>query len=258
MSLDADLGDRMKAYEATPRLLPLLPTLVRLDGKNFHGFCNGLRRPYDERLSSVMQGVTAYLLEETRAVVGYTQSDEITLCLYSADYKSQTFFDGKTQKIVSVLASMCTLEFQRRCRQELPEKADARALFDCRVFQVPTLDEAANVFVWRELDATRNSLEMAARHYYSQKELHGKNSAALHEMLHTVDVNWNDYPGLFKRGTYYGWRDEPLTLRVVRLGDVDGGTIRVHKRVTALQLEPILSYPDRVKVLFPCTVADSE
>lgn len=204
------LGDRMKMYEglaSPPRLLPRLPVIARIDGRSFHTFTRGLKRPYDEGLSRLMIETTRALVEESNARVGYTQSDEINLVLYSEDLESQIYFDGRPQKLISQLAAQATAAFNFLLPTYLPEKAAARKLgnlpsFDARVFVVPSLEEAANAILWREQDATKNSISMAARAYYSHNELHGKNAAEMHEMLHQQGVNWNDFPSFFKRGTY--------------------------------------------------------
>lgn len=127
---------------------------------------------------------------------------QITLAWHSSDFDSQIYFDGRIQKICSVLAAKCSVFFNRRLSAMLPEKADAAPVFDCRVWNVPNVEEGANVFLWRELDATKNSISMAARHYYSHRELDGKNGAEMQEMLFQKGANWNDYPAFFKRGTY--------------------------------------------------------
>ncbi len=202
-------GDRMKMFEqaeAGRRFMPLLPVLARLDGKGFSKFTKGMDRPYDVRLSNLMIDTTAHLVKETNACCGYTQSDEITLAWYSDDINSQIFFDGKIQKMVSVLASMCSVYFN----SHLPDMFDARdiehrvgtAVFDCRCWQVPSLVEGANAFLWREYDATKNSISMAASSVYSHKQLDGKNGSEKQELLHQKGINWNDYPSFFKRGSY--------------------------------------------------------
>jgi len=202
--MNDDFGDRMKMLErveAERHLLPLLPVMVRLDGRAFHTLTSGLRRPYDERFSDIMVAVTKFLVEESNAKIGYTQSDEISLVLYSDDYRSQVFFDGRIQKLVSVLASLCTAKFIP-LMGTIEELAGKLASFDCRVWNVPSRMEAANTILWRELDATKNSVSMAARSYYSHNELQGKNGSQMQEMLFQKGVNWNDYPAFFKRGTY--------------------------------------------------------
>lgn len=200
-----DLGDRMKLYEGKESdrvFIPLLPICIRLDGKGFSKFTKGLNRPFDQRMIDLMQRVTKFLVEETDACIGYTQSDEISLIMYSDNYKSQTFFNGRIQKIVSVLASLATAKFNELKVSIIPEKANRLACFDCRAWQVPTLIEAANNILWREKDATKNSISMAAQSFYSHKELLNKNSKQKQEMLFAKGINWNDYPEAFKRGSF--------------------------------------------------------
>lgn len=199
------LGDRMKGFESgrEVELFKNLPIICRLDGKAFHTFTRGLERPYDKRLTDLMVETTKFLVAETNAVIGYTQSDEISLVLYSAEPKSQVYFDGRKSKILSILAATASVFFNRELPKFLPEKATAFPLFDCRVFNVPSKVEAVNCLIWRELDATRNSVSMAAQHYFSHKKLHGVSCNNMQEMLFTQKgVNWNDYPAFFKRGTY--------------------------------------------------------
>ena len=200
-----DLGDRMKGYEmaeAGRMLIPGLPVMMRLDGKAFHTFTKGLARPFDKRLTDLMVDTTKFLVESTNAIVGYTQSDEITLILYTENPETQLFFDGRIQKLTSVVTSMATAFFNRELPKALPEKADKFAYFDCRVWNVPSTVEAVNTLVWRELDATKNAISMAAQHYYSHKELQNKSGKEKQEMLFQKGVNFNDYPSFFKRGSY--------------------------------------------------------
>lgn len=202
------LGDRMKEYERryTYKCIPLLPICVRIDGKNFSKWTKGLARPYDIEMCDLMLKVTEFLVTETQASIGYTQSDEISLVYYSKNTKSQLFFDGKPQKMCSVLCSMATMKFNELLQEKRAVfdrfRKKPPVLFDCRVWQVPTLEEAANYILWRELDATKNSITMAASEYYSNKQLLGKHSGAKMDMLMDVGVNWNDYPAYFKRGMY--------------------------------------------------------
>lgn len=183
--------------------MPLLPVIARLDGRAFHSFCKGLQRPYDERLSMLMIDCTKYLVQETNACCGYTQSDEITLGWFSADFDSEIFFDGRVSKMLSILAAMQSVYFNKMLPKFLTaEYAAKMPTFDCRVWCVPNLDEGANAFLWREHDATKNSISMAARTYYSHSQLDNKNGPAMQEMLWQKGVNWNDYPTYFKRGTF--------------------------------------------------------
>lgn len=167
-----------------------------------------------------MIDTTLYLVKETGAIVGYTQSDEISLCWFSESPKSQIFFDGKVLKMSSVLASMATAFFNASLRETIPEKSQNFAFFDCRVFNVPNPTEAANYFLWREQDAVKNSITMAASCYYSHKQLHEKNGSEKQELLHTKGVNWNNYPSFFKRGTYIQKRTEDIKLTTEELANL--------------------------------------
>ena len=198
-------GDRMKFYENQTcgiKMLPLIPVIARLDGKGFSKFTKGLKRPYDERLSNLMIETTKYLVKETNANCGYTQSDEITLVWHSDSQESKIYFDGRLFKMISDLASMTSVFFNSKLAEYLPEKKDKLPRFDCRVFNVPTIEEAVNVFYWREKDATKNSITMAASEFYSHNFLMGKNGSEKQELLFQKGINWNDYPDFFKRGTY--------------------------------------------------------
>jgi tRNA(His) guanylyltransferase len=203
--MNDELGDRMKLYEnaeAGRRFLPLIPILARIDGRTFSSFTRGLKRPYDETLSEIMVSTTAKLAKETNALLGYTQSDEISLLWYSDNIQSQIWFDGRIAKMTSQLAAQATLFFYTELLEKLPDYARKMPTFDARVWQVPNKQEAANCFLWRELDATKNSISMAAQSYYSHKQLQGKNGSEKQEMLFQKGVNWNNFPEFFKRGTY--------------------------------------------------------
>lgn len=200
-----NFGDRMKSYENQTcgiNLIPRIPVIARLDGKGFSKFTKGLKRPYDERLSKLMVETTKYLVKETNANCGYTQSDEITLVWYNESYESEIYFNGRLFKMISDLASMCSVFFNRELPNYLPEKVDKMPRFDCRVFNVPNIEEATNAFLWREQDATKNSISMAAQSVYSHGELMNKSGSEKQEMLFIKGINWNDYHDFFKRGTY--------------------------------------------------------
>lgn len=205
MTTDA-LGDRMKLYErmeAGRCLMPRLPVIARIDGRAFHSFTRGMDRPFDDTFAQSMIRTTLALVSETGACVGYTQSDEITL----AWPDTPDWFGGRIQKMVSQLAAHATVHFNH----VLPEPLRAKMpTFDARVWNVPDRTEGANVFLWREWDATKNSISMAASAYYSHKQLLGKNSRDKHEMLEAKGVVWGNYPTHFKRGTYVQRRTESV------------------------------------------------
>lgn len=240
-----DFGDRMKSYEmaeAGRSLMPLLPIIARIDGKSFSKFTRGLGRPFDERLSRLMIDTVQYLVLETNAVLGYTQSDEITLAWYYRNYEQTPWFGGRTQKMCSVLASITTAYFNANKAEILPEKKDRFALFDCRVWNVPNIVEAANCFLWREQDATKNAISMAANHYYSHNELHKKNGSDMQEMLWQKNINFNDYPAFFKRGTYVKRK------KIEQYAPNNELVIRT--KVEALEIPPLGTIANRVGFIF--------
>lgn len=218
------LGDRMKAYERREtdhRFLNFAPVVARMDGRGFSKWTRGLERPYDECLSKVMIEVTRRLVSETGARIGYTQSDEITLVLLVEEIGQDMLFDGKAQKLCSVLASMTTAFFILEClvepESELARRAKKGPQFDARAFQVPNRTEAANAVLWREQDAAKNAISMAARGFYEHSELQGKTGPQMQEMIFQRGQNFNDYPSFFKRGSFLQarTRSEPLPREVL-------------------------------------------
>ena len=199
------LGNRMKMYESIGQiqLMPLLPVVARLDGKAFHNFTKGLHRPFDDNFIKLMVNTTKYLVEETNALIGYTQSDEITLIWYSDNIKSQIFMGGRHFKMIAILSAMTTAFFQKKLKYFLPDKSEQNPLFDCRVWNVPNKTEAINTLIWREQDAVRNSISMLAQSKFSHNELYKKTTDDMQEMLFQKhQINWNDLPNDKKRGTY--------------------------------------------------------
>ncbi|MBK9036542.1 MAG: hypothetical protein IPL61_35720 [Myxococcales bacterium] len=254
------LGDRCKQFEqaeAGRRAMRGLPLLARLDGRAFHTFTRDLQRPYDPAMSRCMIETTRHLVAELSAAIGYTQSDEITLAWYEPSTSARDYaFDGRFQKLASVLAGLASARFVQLVARELPAKAEAVPHFDCRVWQVPTLADATDVFVWREDDATKNSVSMAAAAYYADRELHGQDSAAKHELLHRVGVNWNDYPAFFKRGSYLQRRARERVLTDDERAAIPEphrpapGAVVVRGHVVELELPPARKIGNLAAVLF--------
>lgn len=183
-------------------MIPTLPVIIRLDGNNFKNWTKTLNKPFDEGMSNLMIETTKFLVKETNAVIGYTQSDEITLILYSADKKSAIYNDGKKQKILSKLSGDIANFFNENRKIHLPNH-NKIAKFDCRIYQTPTLFDATLQLLWRENDGTRNSISMLARSLYSHDTVEYLNSNELqNKMLTENNVNWNDLAVKFKRGTY--------------------------------------------------------
>jgi len=241
-----DLGDRMKNYEFSSRsyLGPRSYLVIRLDGKAFHTYTKGLKRPFDEAFSSDMDETARFLCENLQgAKFAYVQSDEISIFITTVGSDSaQPLFKNQVQKIVSISASMASAKFNQLrmfryfCGPEtnivqendktigehyevgtnlevvrddissfinyMPINSNL-AFFDARVMCFSDPYEVHNCFVWRQQDATRNSISMAAQSLFSHKELHKKSTNEMQDMMMTQKgVNWNDYPVRFKRGGF--------------------------------------------------------
>ena len=208
MRCEISLNARMKSYEnkeTSRRFTSSLPIVTRLDGRSFGSYTKHLDKPFDERMITSMQETTRQLVEHTGADIGYTQSDEITLVFVNDSSKSQSFFNGKIQKMVSVLASACTVYFNKNALFEMPgAHAGKFPMFDCRAFQTPNLMEAYNALIWRQQYAKRNSIQSSARSRFSHKECAGKDQTQLLDMLSEKGIDWNTYPTKFKYGTWFG------------------------------------------------------
>lgn len=229
------LGDRMKGYEGVSRnfLTRRVPAIIRLDGKAFHTFTKGMEKPFDPVLTQAMQETMKYLCENIQGcVLGYTQSDEITLVLTDyATIQTDAWFGYNIQKMCSVSASMATMAFNREFeriaedwfhdngpywgsigvdvdvdltlyeRYNAYQKKMCTAMFDSRVFSVPK-EEVCNCLIWRQQDATRNSIEAVGQANFSHHELHKKTCNMIQEMLWSQrGINWNDFPTELKRGS---------------------------------------------------------
>ena len=202
-----ELGRRFKRdYEDALRLhLPRHSYfIVRIDGRGFHKFSANLARPYCRELANAMDEAA---LSVCRDMIGcrfaYGQSDEYSFLLSDAERDdSPLWFDGNVQKIVSVSASLFTGAFNRAFA------AERIAAFDSRVMVIPQRSEVEKYFLWRQLDAEANSLNMLASAHYSHEELLRKSAAEKHDLLNAKGVNWAKEPADFKRGRAV-WRAEP-------------------------------------------------
>lgn len=233
MPVNDELGKRMKEnYEKRARtyLTRRTPVAIRIDGKAFHTFTKGFSKPFDEVLVAAMQQTMKYLCENIQgAVFGYCQSDEITIILQDyATLTTDTWFDYQVQKICSVAASMATMAFNKFFEQYInsyydiescmrhPEDYDSNelklietyckasdrgAMFDARCFNIPK-EEVCNLIYWRQIDATRNSIQMVGQAYFSHEELQDKSCNDIQDMLMTQKgINWNNFPTHLKRGS---------------------------------------------------------
>lgn len=194
MSASDSLGDRMKEqYENRTRtFLPCRTyTILRVDGRAFHSYTRKCERPFDHAFMSRMDDTAHALCKEVSGCrLAYVQSDEISLLLTDFDtIQTQAWFDGNIQKMVSISAALASSFFGDGVQ------------FDSRVFTIPDPVEVANYFIWRQQDATRNSIQMAASAQFSHASLHGVDTNQMQERLFQErGINWNDYPDGCKRG----------------------------------------------------------
>lgn len=230
----SDLANRMKEYEKRNQyyLQKRTPVAIRVDGRSFHTFTKGFKRPFDDILMKSMQETAKYMCENIQgAKLAYVQSDEITIILTDYDtLETDCWFNYRTDKLCSISASMATMAFNKyfaenvaneileyktsmvpQCveiQQEIKEyhnilraAVNKGAMFDARCFNIPK-EEVTNLIYWRQLDATRNSIQMVGQANFSHKELQNKTCNMIQDMLHEQKgINWNDYPTVCKRGS---------------------------------------------------------
>ena len=248
MPVHDDLGKRMKEnYESVTktRLVRRMPVIIRIDGKAFHTFTKGFKRPFDDILVNCMNETMLYLCEHIQGCkLGYCQSDEISLLLTDYDkLNTSAWFDNEVLKMTSISASMATVAFNQALRRSITKYKDEKvgvewcpihdkyynsliraveqgAMFDSRVFNIPK-EEVTNYFLWRQNDATRNSIESVGQAHFSARELHKKTCNQIQDMLFKYkDINWNDFDVDKKRGRCsikeYYWLDKETKLEVPR------------------------------------------
>lgn len=220
-----NLGERMKEYETRNRyyLQRKTPVALRLDMRAGHTFTKGFEKPFDDIFMEAIQETAKYLCENIQGTcLSFQQSDEITLILQ--DYETlvtEPWFDYRTDKLCSVAASMATLAFNRAFErlylEELGDYCDSEhlpdfilahdlarkkgATFDCRCFNIPK-EEVTNLIYWRQLDATRNSIQGVAQANFSRNELQNKSCDEIQDMLfQEKGINWNNLDVPKKRGS---------------------------------------------------------
>ena len=229
MNKKFSLKDRMLDYEKVTNtyLTKKTPVILRLDMRSGHSFTKGFDKPFDEMFMNTMQNTMSYLCSNIQGCVfAYTESDEITLVLI--DYQTidtDAWFDYRVQKLCSISASMATMAFNKyfyenvnaldcvtkshdmmnEYTEQLIETywnaVEKGAMFDARCFNIPK-EEVVNALIYRQQDATRNSIQMLGQSEFSQKELHGKNQSQIQDMLMLEHgINWNDLDTYKKRGS---------------------------------------------------------
>lgn len=231
-----ELGDRMKDfYEDRTRfkLARRSNTIIRIDGKAFHTYTQGLKKPFDEGLIEDMNSTTEFICKNIQgAKFGYVQSDEISILLTDYDnIQTDAWFDGNLQKMASVSASMATSIFNKlRYKRYLQNKIDIEtkimsdkryekepvlAMFDARVFQIHSQIEVVNYFIWRQQDATRNSISSVAQANFSSGQLKGVKTNQMQDMLMLEKgINWNDFTPREKRGAVIRKVEKPMQKKI--------------------------------------------
>ena len=215
------LDERMKKYEYVTRhyLMCRTPVIVRIDGKAFHTFTRGMKKPFDHIFMESMQDTMKYLCENVQGcVLGYTQSDEISLLLIDYEnLESCAWFDNNLSKIISITSSMTSLYFHKAfykntfkyCVENntnkeyndlLVDKSNSLQFFDSRAFNLQK-EEVNNYFVWRQQDAIKNAIQMVGRAYFTHKELENRNGKDIIDMLDTIHINYHSFYTCEKRGT---------------------------------------------------------
>jgi tRNA(His) guanylyltransferase len=208
------IDDRMKLYEASfhSHLVRRVPVIVRVDGRAFHGVTRSWPSdgPFCAAFMDAMHAAARALADDMEGFrLGYVQSDEASFLLTDFDTPSTNpWFGYDLQKVVSISAATMTRAFAGY----VPDGASS-GVFDARAFNVPR-EDAANYFLWRARDWSRNSLQMFARSFFSQKQLHGKDTAAMHEMLHGIGKNWaTDLSERTRNGTWLLREGERFDIR---------------------------------------------
>lgn len=215
------LDERMKKYEYVTRyyLMCRTPVIVRIDGKAFHTFTKGMKKPFDSVFMKSMQNTMKYLCENVQGcVLGYCQSDEISLLLIDYEnLESCAWFDNNLSKIISITSSMASLYFHKvfyknvfkYCVENninkeyndlLIDKSNTLQFFDARAFNLQK-EEVNNYFVWRQQDAIKNAIQMIGRTYFTHRELDNKNGKDIIDMLDSIGINYHSYSTCEKRGT---------------------------------------------------------
>ena len=245
----SDLANRMKDYEKRHQyyLQKRTPVAIRVDGRSFHTFTRGFKRPFDYIFMKSMQETAKYMCENMgNAKFAYVQSDEITIILTDYDtLETDCWFNYRTDKLCSISASMATMAFNKyfeenvtnevleykmvphcvEIQQEIKEyhntliaALDKGAMFDARCFNIPK-EEVTNLIYWRQLDASRNSIQMVGQANFSHNELQNKSCNDIQDMLMLQkNINWNDFPTYQKRGSCVVKSDEKETITEDNIG----------------------------------------
>jgi len=201
---DDTLGDAIKAIEDAESMRSAetgQPIVVRVDGVAFSKFTKGMARPFDLDMSEAMVSAASAVVRDFHCRIGYTQSDEMSFILWHPT--NELPHSGRLQKLASRFAAKATAAFLLEALERFPDRVRKQVPeFDGRATAFPSVDLAAKAILWRELDARKNSVSMAARAHFSANQLHGKSSAEMRAMLLSKGVDFREYPERFRRGVF--------------------------------------------------------
>lgn len=203
-----EFGNRMKGYESASTSAsadPSLPLLARLDGSGFSKLTRNCARPFDAEFMRAMQTTAQALAQDFGARLAYVQSDEISLLFFTKNAETSFEFNGRLQKFHSLLAAKCSVQFNKQLQASpaLANLAEKQPIFDCRVWQVPSVMEAMNTFLWRQQDCMKNAISMAAQAHFHHKALLCKSGPEKIKMLGEKGINFEDLPIDFRVGTFF-------------------------------------------------------
>ena len=181
------------------KLLPNSYVIVMLDGKNFSRLVkNKFKKPFDDDFISMMNETAKYVCENVQGCkFAYIQSDEISLVLTDFDTPTtDTFFGNRLCKMQSIIASLATAKFNQLMFQYKLKKHDYERTkedsdlslydiddainfigeqdlfqFDCKCWNVPSINDVFAWFLYRQIDCVRNSKQQAAQAYLPHKKL---------------------------------------------------------------------------------------
>jgi tRNA(His) guanylyltransferase len=226
------LALRMKQYEEAPisasgKIDVTQPFIVRVDGKKFSSFTQGLHKPFDDNMHVAMRNTALDLMEEFNPTTIQSHSDEISLIFVPHLNKHGSFpceapFGGRATKITTLVASFTAARLNYHLANHLvwteydtksgisDKMKSGRAYFDGRIFNLP-LDEVANYVIWRSVyDCRRNSIEGLARTLFDAKTLHGCNCGDMLNMMKEKGVLWESEPMAFRYGFFVKKEQYPV------------------------------------------------
>ena len=214
---EMSLKEKCYAYqkEVNYFLDPDKYVIVHVDGRSFSKMIkNKFEKPFDDIFINAMNETAKYVCKETQGcVLGYTQSDEITLILKKSKPEADVFFGGRMCKMQSIIASLATSKFMQVMMCELLKSVPTCASsgnviemcmdaiknaplyqFDCKVWNVDNANDAVAWLLFRSIDCIRNSKQQTAQTYLSHDFLRNKNCDEQIRLLkENKSVDWNKF-----------------------------------------------------------------